>query len=224
MTGWVSAAEALRLVKIFSVKNPDDTLVKLALQGVSTRASEWRRDDQVVWLMDGDTLRWAGEAADDEASAKVASVRNLGTGFWEAMRKAPEIVDCNIGHFSYSTWGLYSREGDCLVEPDQRVFWTAMGVEFVRAELVAALKPQKRRPASDDEVSEWFNPQRQASWNRQTKPTEKWIRDKFKEDNDGSNLFIKDLQVAAVQDAFAHLRTAPRGAPKSSANRDTGPN
>lgn len=161
MTGWISAREAQQRLQAYRLDSPEVTLMHLALNGVSTRASEWRKDGDTLWeVIDDSTLRQPdGSTLRRVDKETMAKARKLGNGFWEAMRRSPEHVDWQLGRFSHSTMGLYSREGDCLVEPTERVFWTAMGVEFCWQDVVQALA-LKRQPARPDApqrlVDEWL--------------------------------------------------------------------
>jgi len=226
MIDWKSARETRRRLEPH-LDSPEDTLMHLALDGVSTRASEWTMGGNTVWRMDGNILKWAHEeTADEDNSAKVAKVRKLRTRFWEAMRTAAEHVDWQLGYFSHSTSGIYSRDGVCLVEPDQRVIWAASGVEFSWDQIVNRLrlkKPPKGRSASNDEFTKWFTDESRVDWNPQFRPTARKVRERFQEFDEFSNLSLNEDQVETVRDAYGHLKTAPRGRPKSSARRGPGP-
>lgn len=160
MTGWISAREARRRLQAYRLDSPEDTLMNLTLRGVSTRASEFRRDGDTLWeVIDDNTLRQPdGGTLRRVNKEAMAEFRKLGNRFWEGMRTAPENMDWQLGYFSHSTLGLYSRQGHCLVEPTERVFWTAMGVEFCWQDVAKALalKRQPARPHAPKElVHKW---------------------------------------------------------------------
>lgn len=205
MTGWVSAAEALRLLGEHR-KDPKSDLIARAAAGAKTRAGGLWRDDQHIW-----------------------ENQPLNYRFWGAMRTHSTIQNWDESEFAYSVCNaVYPTSGRHLgsenhFEPDELLEWRATGVEFCWKDVAEALELGDRStkgPNADEAFFEaWNTPERRQGWNIDFKPTERWIRDCFKRENPSSQFSLSKGQWRAVQDHFKHLPTRQLGRPKSRAKR-----
>lgn len=202
MTGWVSAAEALRLLGERR-KDPKSDLIARAAAGAKTRAGGLKRDNQQIW-----------------------ENQPLNYRFWEAIRTHSTIQNWDENEFAYSVCNaVYPTSGRHLgseshFEPDELLEWRATSVEFCWKDVAEALElkyPPKSVAAPKEFFDAWFNRHRETLWGEEKIPGDKLIRQRFSEfcKTYSCNYHLKKSQMEEVRRAWpSGSERAPRGARK----------